>query len=216
MKATAVVLMVLLSAGFALAAVDQPVTREQALDALADRHSVESRRLGAARLGETGQMQDVPLLIEALRDPDVLVTGLAEQSLWKVWARSGDPDVDAIFQHGLEQMNQQDFSEAIETFSQIIQKKPDFAEGWNKRATIYYLIGEYQKSLADCEEVLRRNPVHFGVLSGFGMNYLRLGKPEQALDYFERALAVNPNLVQIEAATEDLRQLLEQRRRDSI
>ena len=216
MKATAVVLMVLLSAGFALAAADQPVTRDQALAALADEHSVESRRLGAAQLGETGQMQDVPLLIEALRDPDVLVIGLAEQSLWKIWARSGDADVDAVFQHGVDQMNQQDFSEAIETFSRIIQKKPEFAEAWNKRATIYYLIGEYQKSLADCEEVLRRNPVHFGVLSGFGMNYLRLGKPEQALDYFERALAVNPNLDQIEAAAEEVKQLLEQRRRGSI
>ena len=216
MKATAAVLIVLLSAGFALAAADQPVTQEQALAALADKHSVESRRLGAAQLGETGQMQDVPLLIEALRDPDVLVIGLAEQSLWKIWARSGDADVDAVFQHGVDQMNQQAFSAAIETFSQIIQKKPDFAEGWNKRATIYYLIGEYQKSLADCEEVLRRNPVHFGVLSGFGMNYLRLGKPEQALDYFERALAVNPNLDQIEAAAEEVKQLLEQRRRGSI
>jgi hypothetical protein len=60
MKATAAVLIVLLSAGFALAAADQPVTREQALAALADKHSVESRRLGAAHLGETDQMQDVP------------------------------------------------------------------------------------------------------------------------------------------------------------
>lgn len=181
MKATAAVLIVLLSAGFALAAADQPVTQEQALAALADKHSVESRRLGAAHLGETGQMQDVPLLIEALRDPDVLVTGLADQSLWKIWARSGDPDVDVVFQHGVDQMNQQDFSEAIETFSQIIQKKPDFAEAWNKRATIYFLIGEYQKSLADCEEVLRRNPVHFGVLSGFGLNYIGAAPPAPQL-----------------------------------
>ena len=73
---------------------------------------------------------------------------------------------------------------AIETFRRIIQRKPDFPEGWNKRATLYYLIGEYDKSLADCEEVIRRNPVHFGALSGFGMIYLQLGKPEQALDYF--------------------------------
>ncbi|HSB70338.1 MAG TPA: tetratricopeptide repeat protein, partial [Candidatus Methylomirabilis sp.] len=90
------------------------------------------------------------------------------------------------------------------------------AEGWNKRATIYYLVGEYAKSLVDCEEVVRRNPVHFGVLSGFGLNYLQLGKPEQALDYFERALAVNPNLAQIQAGVEALKQYLEQRRRDSI
>ncbi|HSB68447.1 MAG TPA: hypothetical protein VLT62_03820, partial [Candidatus Methylomirabilis sp.] len=172
MKVTAVVLVILLGAGIAAAASDQAMTREQALTGLADKNSAESRLLGAAWLGDMGRMQDVPLLVEALRDPDATVRTQAEQSLWQIWSRSGDPDVDAMFQHGVEQMNQQDFSEAIETFSQIIQKKPDFAEGWNKRATIYYLVGEYAKSLVDCEEVVRRNPVHFGVLSGFGLNYL--------------------------------------------
>ena len=216
MKIALVVLMVLVGAGIAAAASDQAMTREQALTALADKSNAESRLLGAAWLGDMGRMQDVPLLVQALRDPEAGVRALAEQSLWQIWSRSGDPDVDAMFQHGVEQMNQQDFSEAIETFSQIIQKKPDFAEGWNKRATIYYLVGEYGKSLVDCEEVVRRNPVHFGVLSGFGLNYLQLGKPEQALDYFERALAVNPNLPQIQAGVEALKQFLEQRRRNSI
>lgn len=208
--------MLLLGTGFVSAAADPAMTREQALAALADKTDIEARRQAAARLGDMGRMQDVPRLVEALRDPDTLVRTLADQSLWQIWGRSGDPDVDAMFRRGVEQMNQQDFDEAIETFSQIIQKKPDFAEGWNKRATIYYLVGEYLKSLADCEEVLRRNPVHFGVLSGFGLNFLRLGKPEQALDYFERALAVNPNLAQIQTAVEELKQLLEQRRRNSI
>ena len=216
MRVTIVVLMVLLGAGIAAAAADQAMTREQALAALVDKNNPESRRLGAARLGDMGQMQDVPLLVEALRDPDAVVRTLAYQSLWQIWGRSGDLDVDGMFEHGVDQMNQRDFAEAIETFSQIIQKKPDFAEGWNKRATIYYLIGEYEKSLADCEQVIRRNPVHFGVLSGFGLNYLQLGKPEQALGFFERALAVNPNLAQIQAAVEELKQFLAQRRRDSI
>ena len=192
------------------------MTREQALAELADKNNPESRRLGAAWLGDMGQMQDVPLLVAALHDPDPEVSTQAEQSLWQIWGRSGDPDVDAMYQRGVVQMNERDFREAIETFSRIIQKKPDFAEGWNKRATIYYLVGEYEKSLADCEEVLRRNPVHFGVLSGFGLNYLQLSKPEQALDYFERALAVNPNLGQIQAAVEALRQFLAKKRRDSI
>jgi len=216
MRVTAVVLMVLLGVGIASAATDQAMTREQALAALADKNNAESRRLGAAWLGNMGQMQDVPLLVETLRDPDAEVSTQAEQSLWQIWGRSGDPDVDAMYQRGVDQMNERDFGDAIETFSRIIQKKPDFAEGWNKRATIYYLVGEYEKSLADCEEVLRRNPVHFGVLSGFGLNYLQLSKPEQALDYFERALAVNPNLGQIQAAVEALKQFLAKKSRDSI
>jgi len=215
-KVAAIILGIVLAAGVVPAAGDQAMTREQALAALANRSSIDHRRLGAAWLGSTGRMDDVPALVEALRDPDLLVRALAEQSLWQVWSRSGDPDVDALFQLGLEQMTRQDAEAAIDTFSQIVQKKPEFAEGWNKRATLYYLVGEYEKSLVDCEEVIRRNPWHFGALSGFGLNYLKLGKPEQALQYFQRALEVSPNLAQIQAAVEELRQLLQQRSKGSI
>lgn len=214
MRYTALVLVGLLTLGVVAGA--QPLTREQAVAALTNSGDVEARRQGAVWLGQTGLMADVPRLVEALRDPDDLVRAYAEQSLWQVWSRSGDPAVDTLFQLGLEQMNQRDADAAIETFNQIIQRKPDFAEGWNKRATLYYLVGEYEKSLADCEEVIRRNPVHFGALSGFGMIYLELGKPEQALHYFQRALAVNPNLSQVAAAVEELKQFLARQRRDSI
>ena len=79
-----------------------------------------------------------------------------------------------------------------------------------------YLLGEYQKSLADCAEVMKRNPHHFGALSGYGMIYLKLGDPARALTYFERALAVNPNLTQVEESIETLRQIIIQRRKDAI
>ncbi len=193
----------------------QAITREQALQALAG-SEVEARRQGAAWLGEKGSMADASALVKALRDPDEVVRALAEHSLWEVWSRSGDPEVDDLFQMGLEQMNQRNAPAAIETFGDIIKKKPEFAEGWNKRATLYYLIGEYDKSLADCEEVLKRNPVHFGVLSGFGMIYLKQDKPEKALDYLQRALQVNPNLGQVEATVEQLKRVLIERRKGTI
>ncbi len=216
MKWVPIVLAALLSLGTPRPVNADPPSREQALAALKSGGDVVARRQGAAWLGETGLMGDVPLLIEALRDPDPLVRALAEHSVWQVWSRSGDPGVDRLYQRGVEEMNQGDADAAIGTFSQIIQQKPDFAEGWNKRATLYYLIAEYDKSLADCEEVIRQNPLHFGALSGFGMIYIRLGKPEQALHYFQRALAVNPNLTQVEAAVEELKRLLAQKVRDSI
>ena len=209
------VLLFLLTLAAPAALAMQAVTREQALEALA-RSEVEARRQGAAWLGETGTMSDISTLVRALRDPDEVVRALVEHSLWEVWSRSGDPEVDDLFQIGLEQMNQRNAPAAIATFSEIIKKKPEFAEGWNKRATLYYLIGEYDKSLADCEEVVKRNPVHFGALSGFGMIYLKQGKPEKALDYWERALQVNPNLGQVEAAVEQLKRTLIQRKRDTI
>ncbi|MBI4609507.1 MAG: tetratricopeptide repeat protein [Candidatus Rokubacteria bacterium] len=216
MRRIAVALPLLCALAAAAAAQPQRLTREQALAALHSRADVEARRQGAAWLGDTGVMADVPRLVEALRDPDETVRVLAEHSLWKVWSRSGDAEVDNLFQLGLEQMDQREAEGAIKTFTLIIQKKPDFAEGWNKRATLYYLVGEWEKSLADCEEVIKRNPAHFGALSGFGMNYLRLGKLAQALDYFQRALAVNPNLTQVEAAVSELKRLLIQQRRDTI
>jgi len=192
-----------------------PLGRPEALTAL-DNREAETRRLGAAGLAEHGTMQDVPRLARALRDPDPLVRALAERGMWQVWSRSGDEAIDRLLAIGIEQMSERRAEAAVETFTQIIERRPDFAEGWNKRATVLYLLGEYRKSLADCDEVMKRNPHHFGALSGYGMIYLKLGDPARALTYFERALAVNPNLTQVEESVEALRHLLIQRRKDAI
>jgi tetratricopeptide (TPR) repeat protein len=191
-----------------------PLTREEALAGLG-RSDLETRRQAAAWLGEVGRMEDAPALLKVLRDPDPVVRALAEHALWQVWSRSGDPEVDALFQEGVAQMGQRDGPAAIATFSRIIEKRPEFAEGWNKRATVYFLMGEYQKSLADCDEVVKRNPSHFGALSGYGQIYLQLNEPERALSYFERALTVNPNLEQVERVIEELKGLLMQQKKDT-
>jgi tetratricopeptide (TPR) repeat protein len=191
-------------------------TREEALAALADTRDVDNRRLGAMALAETGVMADVPKLAAALRDDDPLVRKLAERSMWQVWSRSGDAAVDRLLASGIEQMSAREGELAVQTFTEVIRRRPDFAEGWNKRATVYYLMGEYQKSLADCDEVMKRNPYHFGALSGYGMIYLQLDQPAKALDYFQRALTVNPNLDSINETVEMLKPLLIQRRKDTI
>jgi len=191
-------------------------TREEALRALADTRSADSRRQGARTLAETGLMADLPQLAAALRDTDPLVRELAEGAMWQVWSRSGDATIDRLFETGVAQMQASQGGEAVETFSEIIRRRPDFAEGWNKRATVYYMMGEYQKSLADCDEVMKRNPYHFGALSGYGMIYMQLDQPATALTYFERALAVNPNLESTRQTIELLKTLLIQRRKDTI
>jgi tetratricopeptide (TPR) repeat protein len=191
-------------------------TRDEALKALADTRSADHRREGARGLGEAGQMDDLPQLAAALRDSDPLVRDLAESAMWQVWSRSGDPAIDRLFATGLGQMQARQGEEAVETFTEIIRRRPDFAEGWNKRATVYYLLGEYKKSLADCDEVMKLNPYHFGALSGDGMIYMQLDQPVQALEYFERALRVNPNLESTRQTIELLKTLLIQRRKDTI
>lgn len=212
MRLLAPALFVLLGAAAADA---EPLARAQALAALDDR-AAETRRLGATSLGEHGTMADVPRLARALRDSDALVRAVAEGAMWQVWSRSGDDAIDHLLTVGIEQMSARHGEAAVETFTRIIERRPDFAEGWNKRATVRYLLGEYVKSLADCDEVMKRNPHHFGALSGYGMIYLKLGDPVRALTYFERALAVNPNLTQVEESVETLRRLIIQRRKDAI
>jgi len=189
---------------------------EDALTALRSTGDVETRRGAAKTLAEVGTMVDAPALLAALRDPDGRVRELAERALWEIWSRSGNDDVDHLLRAGVVEMQHGQLEAAIDTFSEVIRRQPDFAEGWNKRATVYYLVGEYRKSAADCDEVLKRNPSHFGALSGYGMIWLRLDEPARALERFEQALTVNPNLESVRETIDALRALLIQQRRNAI
>ena len=214
--ARALVLVLLLVAPAARWARAAEPTREEALQALAGAADAEARQRAVRWLAEKGAMEDIPALVQALRDVDSRVRAFAENAMWQVWSRSGDAEADRLLALGVEQMQAHDGEAAVETFARVIARRPEFAEGWNKRATVYYLLGEYAKSLADCDEVLKRNPYHFGALSGYGMIYLQLDQPTRALEYFERALAVNPNLSSVQEAADKLKALLIRRRKDSI
>ena len=209
----AVLMSILLLTG--TAAQSQGMTREQAAQSLSHAEA-QARRDAASRLGEVGTMADVPPLVGALRDIDADARDQAEQALWRIWARSGDPEVDRLYQVGIEQMNAGDLQQSIVTFTRIIELRPDFAEGWNKRATLYFFVGDLRKSLADCDEVMKRNPYHFGALSGYALIYTRLEYYYRALEYSRRALAINPNLVGVRQNVELLEHLLEQRRGRTI
>ena len=190
----------------------QVLGREAALQALKS-PDVAQRERGVVGLARNGRMADAPVLVAALRDPDESVREAAEQALWIVWSRSGNAQVDKLFAQGLEEMNGGRFDDGIATFTRVIELAPEFAEGWNKRATLYFITGEYRKSLADCDQVMKRNPAHFGALAGYGQIYLRLDDPERALEYFKRALAVNPNMASVEAAVQVLERAIAQRKK---
>jgi tetratricopeptide (TPR) repeat protein len=193
----------------------QGLDRERAVQALSE-SDPQTRRDAAARLGEVGTMADVAELARALHDPDADARERAEQALWQIWARSGDAEIDRLYAKGVEQMNAGELEQGIVTFTRIIERKPDFAEGWNKRATLYFLNDEPLKSLADCDEVMKRNPYHFGALSGYALIYMRLERYELALEYSRKALAVNPNLDGVKRNIELLEPLVEQRRKRMI
>jgi tetratricopeptide (TPR) repeat protein len=184
------------------------ITRHQASKALTSQSS--QTKLGAIeRLAQIGQMQDTDALVVTLKDSDPIVATAASSALWKIWARTNDKAIDKLYQKGVAQMSAGQSLQAITTFSNIIQRKPEFAEAWNKRATVYYFIGDFQKSLADCDEVLKRNPNHFGALSGYGQIYAQMGDLDQALRYFEKAYAINPSMLNIAQTIKDMRKLQE-------
>ncbi len=176
---------------------EPPKSRAEALAAL--KNADTARRAEAVVwIANRGSMADAPLLHERLRDESAFVRGFAEQGLWLLWTRSGDAGIDALMARATEEMQAGRYAEALALLDQVVEKKPDFAEGWNRRATVQYLAGDLRKSIADCDEVLKRNPGHFGALSGLGQIYLQLEDEAKALAWFRRALEVNPNMVGVE------------------
>jgi len=180
------------------------------------RGDAPARRDAASRLGEIGTMGDAKALVAALHDDDDETRSRAEDALWHIWARSGDQEVDRLYQAGVEQMTMGELQRSIATFTRVIELKPAFAEGWNKRATLYFLTGDLRKSLADCDEVIKRNPYHFGALAGYAQIYTRLEYYERALEYSRRALAINPNLDGIRRNVPILERLVDDRRGQMI
>jgi tetratricopeptide (TPR) repeat protein len=115
-----------------------------------------------------------------------------EAKIWTIWLEANDPAIDTLMSEGSEAMGIQRFGTALEKFNAIIAQRPDFAEGWNKRATLYYLMGNYEQSLADIDRTLELEPRHIGALSGLGLVNLRMEREEAAADAFERVLVIDP------------------------
>ena len=165
------------------------------------------RLAGIVYFGRNGLATDGPLLVKRLADQSPTVREVAGQAVWLAWSRSGDAETDRLLQSGTAEMGADRHERAIEIFSDVIRRKPGFAEGWNKRATAYFLAGEMRKSLADCDEVMKRNPQHFGALSGYGQIYVHLEEYDKAIAYFRRAVSVNPNLTNLEQVIRELEEL---------
>ena len=194
---------------------DEPKSREEALAQLSSSEPT-SRAEAIVWIANHGGMPDASLLHERLRDEAPLVREFAERGLWALWSRSGDPAIDELMARGVGEMNAGEHKAAIATFSQVVKKKPDFAEGWNKRATVYYLAGDLKRSIADCGEVLKRNPRHFGALSGLGQIYFQLEDYEKSIAWFRKALAVNPNMGGVEVNLKALESMLAEKRGKTI
>ena len=130
-----------------------------------------------------------------------------EKLIWEIWLESGDELVDRLMLGGVEAMGGGDYEKALAAFNLIIEDAPDFAEGWNKRATLYWLLGDFEKSVEDINRTLALEPRHFGALSGLAMIREEQKRPLDALKAFERALKLYPA---IRNASERIRELSRQ------
>jgi tetratricopeptide (TPR) repeat protein len=117
----------------------------------------------------------------------------AENQIWDIWLQHSNNDVEQLMQMGIQRMNGRRYSDALLIFNQVIANFPDYAEGWNKRATLYYLVGNLDASVADIESTLELEPRHFGALSGLGLVYIQRKELSKAKQAFEDLINVHPN-----------------------
>ena len=113
--------------------------------------------------------------------------------IWNIWLETNDPIIENDFKRGLNSMKNSQLKESIEFFSKVIENKPNFAEAWNKRATVYYLIGDFDSSVMDIKQTLKLEPGHFGALDGLGLIFIHLQQFENAIEVYDQILKIFPN-----------------------
>lgn len=168
-----------------------------------------------ATLDTAADQQDarlVDLFVALSEAPDAESAITIETAIWQIWLDGGDSTLNRIMAEGVEAMNARRFHDAVERFTALIRKSPGYAEAWNKRATVYYLMDRLEESVRDIESTLALEPRHFGAISGMGLIFLRRGDEEGALSAFEKVLEINPHARGARFYVERLRERLQGKR----
>ena len=134
-------------------------------------------------------------LFNDLRIDNKSISAEVEQKIWKIWTTHPNNErLTNMLAEGTDLVNNQKLNEAIVKFSDVIELDPNWAEAWNKRATVFYLIGEYQKSQNDIDKVLGLEKRHFGALAGQGLVNIKLQNYEKAIESYKRAKEIYPSM----------------------
>ena len=115
------------------------------------------------------------------------------RQIWDIWNETNDIKIEEDFYKGMESMRTRDLIKSIAFFSRVIEKKPNFAEGWNKRATVYFMLGEFDKSMLDINQTLKLEPRHFGALDGMGLIFMHLKQYSEAIKIYDLMLKIFPH-----------------------
>ena len=153
------------------------------------------------------------LFAKLQKTTDLLELRNTELKIWQIWLDSGREEVNALMDQGTQAMQIRNYDTALEKFDRIVEMAPEFAEGWNKRATIYYLRHQLDESMLDVQRTLELEPRHFGALSGIGLIFMEVGDEEGAIKAFEEVLKVHPNAP---GTQENLKRLRSKRKGSAI
>ena len=143
--------------------------------------------------------------------PDEASAKHVEARIWALWMQTPSDTAALLMMRAKAAMDAQQMDVALKLLDAVVKLRPDYVEGWNRRATLYYLQNDYAHSLQDIEQVLVREPRHFGALAGLGMIMQDLGDEKRALDAFRKALAVNPHLDKVPELVKTLTEKVEGR-----
>jgi tetratricopeptide (TPR) repeat protein len=168
---------------------------------------------GDAQRPEHGERTySLDTLFEALKvAPDEASAKAIEDRIWAVWMVSGSDTCNVLMSRAKMAADGRDYGLAIKLLNAVIELRPEYTEGWNRRATVYYLQKDYAHSLADIREVLAREPRHFGALSGLGAILQEIGDDKHALEAYRRALAIDPHLEHVGEVVKTLTEKVEGR-----
>ncbi|MEM7498053.1 MAG: hypothetical protein AAF371_08690 [Pseudomonadota bacterium] len=153
---------------------------------------------------ELGREAQLDALFGQLADEANQHWPVIQAQIWRVWRRSGSDSMDLLLARGMEAMEKKDFETAEMHLTDLVRLAPDFAEGWNQRATLYFMMEDYGRSVADIEAVLAIEPRHFGALAGLGIILDRTGYDKGALDAYRRVLELHPNMPGAQKGVEKL------------
>jgi tetratricopeptide (TPR) repeat protein len=142
--------------------------------------------------------KNLDFLFEALKiAPDAASAKHVEDRIWALWSASGSDTANLLMTRVKAATEAQDVDLALKLLDAVIEVKPDYVEGWNRRATLYYMKKDLGRSLDDLRQVLAREPRHFGALSGLGLIMQELGEDKRALEVYTRLIAIHPHMQRI-------------------
>jgi tetratricopeptide (TPR) repeat protein len=143
--------------------------------------------------------------------PDEASAKHVEARIWAMWMQTPSDTAALLMTRAKAAMDAQNVDVALKLLDSVVKLRPDYVEAWNRRATLYYLKNDYVHSMEDIQQVLSREPRHFGALAGLGMIMQDIGDDKRALDAFRKALAVNPFLEKVPELVKTLSEKVEGR-----